>query len=253
MEKFIPGIYNYCDRWCERCTFASRCRTFESAGKLSSEELDMNNQVFWDNLSKNFQDTIGLLRQAAEKYGFDPDKPMRVEEETAYKQHKTFLRTATRQHVLIKLCKQYRHIVWPFVQKSDGFVDKTRELVDHLHLGIGSPEEVVHTVAGIGDCFDVISWYLFFIDVKLQRALHGKIEGEGFAIENNFPKDSEGSAKIALIAIEKSIDAWTRLHNLLPSSEDIALHALAILLQLKEKTTKEFPQAMQFRRPGFDD
>ena len=24
----IPGIYNYCDRWCERCTFTSRCLTF---------------------------------------------------------------------------------------------------------------------------------------------------------------------------------------------------------------------------------
>jgi predicted protein tyrosine phosphatase len=23
--KFIPGIYNYCDRWCERCPFTSRC------------------------------------------------------------------------------------------------------------------------------------------------------------------------------------------------------------------------------------
>ena len=22
---FISGIYNYCDRWCERCQFTSRC------------------------------------------------------------------------------------------------------------------------------------------------------------------------------------------------------------------------------------
>ena len=26
--KFIPGIFNYCDRWCERCAFTARCRTF---------------------------------------------------------------------------------------------------------------------------------------------------------------------------------------------------------------------------------
>ncbi len=25
---FIPGIHNYCDRWCERCPFSSRCRAF---------------------------------------------------------------------------------------------------------------------------------------------------------------------------------------------------------------------------------
>ena len=25
---FISGIYNYCDRWCERCAFTSRCMNF---------------------------------------------------------------------------------------------------------------------------------------------------------------------------------------------------------------------------------
>jgi len=27
-ERMIPGIYNYCDRWCERCAFSRRCRVF---------------------------------------------------------------------------------------------------------------------------------------------------------------------------------------------------------------------------------
>jgi len=27
-EPMIPGIYNYCDRWCERCVFSRRCRVF---------------------------------------------------------------------------------------------------------------------------------------------------------------------------------------------------------------------------------
>jgi hypothetical protein len=25
----IPGIYNYCDRWCERCQLTSRCLNYE--------------------------------------------------------------------------------------------------------------------------------------------------------------------------------------------------------------------------------
>ena len=25
---FIPGIYNYCDSWCERCLYTSRCMNF---------------------------------------------------------------------------------------------------------------------------------------------------------------------------------------------------------------------------------
>ena len=27
-ERFIPGIFNYCDRWCERCPQTARCRLF---------------------------------------------------------------------------------------------------------------------------------------------------------------------------------------------------------------------------------
>jgi hypothetical protein len=27
-EPMIPGVYNYCDRWCERCVFSRRCRVF---------------------------------------------------------------------------------------------------------------------------------------------------------------------------------------------------------------------------------
>lgn len=26
--RFIPGIYNYCDRWCERCPFTMRCMLY---------------------------------------------------------------------------------------------------------------------------------------------------------------------------------------------------------------------------------
>ena len=26
--RFIPGIYNYCDRWCEHCELTSRCLNY---------------------------------------------------------------------------------------------------------------------------------------------------------------------------------------------------------------------------------
>jgi hypothetical protein len=253
-EKFIAGIYNYCDRWCERCTFTSRCRNYESTGKLSSEQLDISNKAFWDNISSNFQEAFRLLQKAGEKYGIDLSKPLTEKEEKAYSKRKAFLDTAAKQHPLSKLCKQYQRHVMPFVKNANAdFADKTEELVSHLQLGITSEEVVEHTVADIGDCFEIIQWYLFFIDAKLQRALHGKLEGEDWEEDSGYQKDSEGSAKIALIAMERSIAAWTRLYELLPSSEDVALKSLALLQQLQQKTKEEFPKAMLFIRPGFDD
>src|SRR4029077_18471630 len=121
---------------------------------------------------------------------------------------------------------------------SDDVVNKSKELIDQFQLGIKSEEAVMHTVAGIGDCFDIIQWYVFFIDAKLQRALRGKMEGEDWETANGFQKDSNGSAKVALLAIERSMGAWTNLYDLLPSGEDPILKALSLLTQLKEITVK---------------
>jgi len=178
---------------------------------------------------------------------------MTKEEEENYEKRESFLRTASKNHVISKLCLKYRKIVLPFTKKSDGMVDKTRELVSHLHMGIKTEEDVIYTVVDIGDCFEIIQWYLFFIDAKFQRALHGKLEGEEWEAENGYQKDSEGSAKIALIAVEKSMAAWIRMIELMPSSEDVALNALSTLSQIKQQGLEEFPKAMDFNRPGFDE
>lgn len=252
-DKFIAGIYNYCDRWCERCTFTSHCRVYEKTNALTPEQQDINNKTFWENLSENFKNTFELIQKEAIRHGIDLSQQLSEEEESDYKVKEEQFEIETKQNPLFKLCKQYQKITMPFNEESEGMVDRVRELVDHLHLGIHSEGDVVYTMADIGDCFRIIEWYLFLIEVKLKRAFRGKLEGEEWEVENGFPKDSDGSAKIAIVAIEKSMAAWASLYNLLPSSQDKALQVLSVLEQLKNKTLLEFPEAMQFMRPGFDD
>ena len=109
-ENFIDGIYNYCDRWCERCTFTSRCRNYESTSKLSPEQLDISNKAFWDNISSNMNDALKVLYTTAMKQGFDLNKPLSEEEEANYTKRETFLDAASKNHALSKLCKQYQKI-----------------------------------------------------------------------------------------------------------------------------------------------
>lgn len=252
-QKFISGIYNYCDRWCERCTFTSRCRNYENTGKLSPEQLDINNKSFWDTITANFSKAIELLQKAAMQHGIDINQPMTNEEEEAYKKRETLIKTATKNHQLPKLCKQYQKTVRQFLKESEGLINKTRELVSELHMGLKSEEDVVYTMANLGDCFDIIQWYLFFIDVKLQRALHGKLEGESWEDNNGYARDSDGSAKIAIIAVERSMNAWVKIYELMPSSEDVALASLSLLSKIKRLALQVFPKAMEFKRPGFDN
>src|ERR1043165_3814334 len=72
---FISGIYNYCDRWCERCPLTSRCllyATEQADGDLSDPEVhDINNEKFWKKLRSIFESTAEMLREWAEEAGVD--------------------------------------------------------------------------------------------------------------------------------------------------------------------------------------
>ena len=50
----ISGIYNYCDRWCERCPLTSRCLVFATEQvdhNGSAQSHDLNNEAFWHKLN----------------------------------------------------------------------------------------------------------------------------------------------------------------------------------------------------------
>jgi hypothetical protein len=72
---FISGVYNYCDRWCERCPLTSRCllyATEQADGDLSDPEVhDINNEKFWKKLRSIFESTAEMLREWAEEAGVD--------------------------------------------------------------------------------------------------------------------------------------------------------------------------------------
>jgi hypothetical protein len=51
--NFITGIYNYCDRWCERCAFTSRCLNFEMGNEKFGDlkDMDIKNKDYWYGLT----------------------------------------------------------------------------------------------------------------------------------------------------------------------------------------------------------
>jgi len=83
------------------------------------------------------------------------------------------------------------------------------------------------------------------------RAIRGELR-ERPEILDEFPKDSDGSAKVALIAIDRSIAAWGEIRNVFPIRERDILDLIARLDRLRRKVEKEFPDARAFIRPGFD-
>jgi hypothetical protein len=53
-DKYITGIYNYCDRWCERCPQTLRCLNHSLTEKhmgSDAETGDLTNEIFWQKIT----------------------------------------------------------------------------------------------------------------------------------------------------------------------------------------------------------
>ena len=114
--------------------------------------------------------------------------------------------------------------------------------------------ETQNDTVSIIDAMEVIRWYQHQIYVKLKRAIQStQSEKEEPELWVDFPKDSEGSAKVALIGIDRSISAWGSVFDLFPIQEEKILHIIAGLERLCNRIENEFPEARAFVRPGFDE
>lgn len=246
--RFIPGIYNYCDRWCERCTFTGRCMNYamaqeEESGESSSQ--DAENEAFWNKLHETFDATIGRLEEAAEEMdididfdGEDFDEYLRDQEEIRETAHsQPFSRTAMR----------YIDVAEQWLQSHEGLIG---DEPDSSSRGDLHSRGTGDAVAGIHDCLEVIRWYQHQIWVKLCRAATGAIRAAMEDMEG-MQEDADGSAKVAILGIERSIAAWATLLNHFPDHED-AIFAMGTLKRLLRQAEAAFPNARAFRRPGFD-
>ncbi|NPA38047.1 MAG: hypothetical protein GXO47_14485 [Chlorobi bacterium] len=246
---FIPGIYNFCDRWCERCTMTSRCATYaiDKERFPDEESMDMSNEKFWDKLSEMFKITIEMIMEDAEKRGID----LSGIDDTAIKERED-LRKSAEETELVKLSKKYSDEVedW-FKNNQDIFMDKENTLQQQIGLavpGINAESDA----ADINDVVDVIRWYQYQIYVKLMRAVTGKLEGMQDEIDD-MAQDYNGSAKVVLLGTDRSISAWGRMLQHFPREENNILDILVLLEKIRKQTEAFFPDARSFKRPGFDD
>ena len=247
--QFISGIYNYCDRWCERCPFTSRCLNFAMSEEQfdDQESRDIENEKFWQQLSETFQLTMDLLKEMAEEEGIDLDAidSEEIEKETQLKDE------ISDSHECCREAKHYLEMVKEWFDSASRFFENHGD-EDASIPSYQLPE--INTIVekpAYGDAVQVIRWYQHFIYVKLNRAVRGLIDEESEEWDE-YQKDSDGSAKIALIAIDRSIAAWGEMRNHFLARENDILDFITHLDLLRRLVEKTFPEARAFIRPGFD-
>lgn len=237
-KDLVPGIYNYCDRWCERCTMTQKCLTYlheqETKTESDSKNPDEENKNFWDQIRLAWEVTMEMIEEDAEREGIDLNN---VEDIELPKHVETQVEVQSRNYG-INIHKWMNGHKELFSKKAEKLVmiDDDASMIKYR------------------DAAEVIQWYSAFIGAKIHRA-HLELERRQNDLDDEYSlyADNLGSAKIAIIAIKRSMDALSVFYSGFSEMEDEILQFLLELSQIKKQMLKAFPGVMEFKRPGFDD
>ena len=228
----ISGIYNYCDRWCERCPLTSRCLVYATETEEPSESNDIRNEMFW----RQIGDTLTEVRELIPEWTKQALNLNQAPE-------KNTVRRQSRQvdhDPLVKAGKRYANAASDWFRKLDQAIELTT-----------NPTDVERQQQPFEDAREVIQWYQFQIAVKTMRALSSRKEEDSEG--NDVPKDSDGLAKVALIGIDRSIAGWRLMQLSLSDRSESIVPLILQLDRLRNNFEKSFPQARDFIRPGLDE
>lgn len=210
-----------------------------------SDTDSLNAEEFIEKIGEHFIRAMQMIEKIAKDQGMDWEK-LKEEAKDTVLEEPTF--TAAQKNIF-QLSRRYYKMGDDWLKsKRDILEEKEKELQQKNNLGI----DIRHDLATLNDALAFIQYYLFFIHPKVKRAIDGLHDDwmlEEFPIQN----DAYGSAKIAIIAIERSLGAWEIIRQEFPDLSDEFLDILSILSQILHGLKKEFPNIDQFIRPGFDE
>jgi len=229
----IDFISAYCDRWCERCAYTSRCSAFAVEAAIA----------MCGDTREGFKLAVGnpslaggeSSAQATPKWltAFE-NVEMTAEEHAAFERQEEERSTRVEATPIMKTVHVYSRLAWEWL----------RALGEN---GINGTDDVVN------EALQIVHHDAVFIGAKLNRALDGRDrhshgdEDDWDPIQN----DWNGSAKVALISIARSEASWQAIAQA-TGAETPAILADQ-LHDLRNQVVEAFPHASLFIRPGFDE
>lgn len=136
----------------------------------------------------------------------------------------------------VKLAKQYSM--------------ETRLLLEDPQPWAGEPEEDLT----IADTLEILRYYLFPIAANVHGCYHAALDTDGYDEPDeisDIQSYANGSAKITLIILERTILGWTYLMN--ESNAELLGTVIQRLERIRDLLEIKFPNARDFIRPGFDE
>lgn len=222
--KRIEFISEYCDRWCERCAFTNQCSAYAVQAALG----------MCGDLKEAIQLAVGEPMKAGASAGARRAVALEFVEPTP--EERLELEATVQAYT--------REIKEAPVTKTAMSIAIAAHRWLHAHPGLHESADSV-----IREAAQVAAWDNAFIGGKLARAIHGREQPD--CDDDPIQNDWNGSAKLALLSLERSEAAWQTMSEALGDSAAAVIASR--LAALRTEVEELFPFARLFKRPGFDE
>jgi hypothetical protein len=228
----IDFISSYCDRWCDRCAFTERCSSFAcdvAIGMCGDVAAGIE-------LAVGIPEPVEGTRPetAGERMLASYVEPS-AEELAAIGREEQARHDRLERHSLARMSKKYG-------------MDASIWLDGHRETFAGQSDPVIR------EALDIVGWDALFIGAKVRRAIDGRDRhkhDEEDDDDDPVQNDWNGSAKVGIISMERSEAAWRVVAAATRAGGASVLADAAA--QLHRAVLDEFPHALSFIRPGFDE
>ena len=248
--NLISGIYNYCDTWCERCQFTSRCRSFQiqsetGLAKPIGTGPDLVQQLTNAlNLTKQYIENLSLANGPSDLNAPTETQMQKLEENVVPNP------VNLRHHPVSQLANGYLKQTGAWFNNEKHLLQQAgNQQLHEVELGLRTEQEAMPTLNALRNAWETIGWYRTLIPVKTQSALRALTEPTHDTQLNAYHL---GKAKLVLVSIDRSLVAWQTMLYYYPEKTDDLLGLLSTLSRLRREMETLFPGARTFQRPGLD-
>lgn len=249
-SHLIPGVYNFCDSWCERCLLTNRCRSFQMQQEVSTDQPVNHNASLVDQLTE----ALNLTKRYIEKLQTENPSllvngPSEQEQQTLEEQVLA-CRHWTKEHPVATLASLYLKQTGDWLKTERGLLEKAgQQQLQALNLGLCTEDQAMVQLTVLKNAYEQIRWYRTLIPVKTMATLRAFDEP---AQDDDLLAYYNGKAKLVLVSIDRSLASWQTILHYYPEKLDGILDLLAGLNQLTRQIEALFPAARGFKRPGLD-
>jgi hypothetical protein len=263
-SRFIAGIYNYCDRWCERCRFTDRCRVF------AAEQAQMERHVLrgedptdptiaLQDAAASLDAALRMLAQAAEERGIRlEDLP--AEEPAPPERTDPLFERARRWSMRVSaLLKRMRDDLPAIGADLAGLAASLQAFLpagEGQWGGAWEAADARQALERLDEAHSMLCRYHILIPGKIGRATQAQSEADVEAdpeFAQSSRDDALGTAKITHECLGKAAAALWVVGEFSRDWRDDALPLAAETESLRQAVDAAFPGHQEFHRPGLDD